>query len=372
MATPVKYHLGGFPPATLAWERLLPLIGPANAAVARYDGLLDAIPNAAVLLSPLMTREAVLSSKIEGTQATMGEVLEFEAKSESDVPEERRGEIEEILNYRRAMGHAGELLKKLPLCQRIIKESHAVLMEGVRGHEKTPGQYRKGPNWIGPPGCRIEDAIFIPISADALQKSIEEWERYIHTDYPDRLVQTAILHAEFEALHPFLDGNGRIGRMIIPLCMAMYGLLKSPMLYISAYFERHRDEYYERLLAVSRDGSWTEWVVFFLRSVIEQARENQNKAQAIRELYDEMLHRIADITHSRYAVHATEYLFRRPIFRASDFYGEPHLTKASGRRILSLLQRNGYIHTIQPPSGRRSAVFAYKKLLSIAEGRELF
>ena len=372
MATPVKYHVGGFPPATLDWERVLPLIGPATAAVARYDGLLNAIPNVAVLLSPLMTREAVLSSKIEGTQATMGEVLEFEAKSESGIPEERRGEIKEILNYRRAMGHAGELLKKLPLCQRIIKESHTVLMEGVRGHDKTPGRYRKAPNWIGEAGCRIEDAIFIPISADALQKSMDEWEKYIHTGYPDRLVQIAILHAEFEAIHPFLDGNGRIGRMIIPLCMAMYGLLKAPMFYMSAYFERHRDEYYERLLAVSRDGNWTEWVAFFLTSVIEQAGENQNKAQAIRVLYDEMLHRIADITHSRYAVHAAEFLFKRPIFRASDFYREPHLTRASGRRILSLLQKKGYFHTVRPPSGRRSAVFAYKKLLSIAEGTEVF
>lgn len=372
MATPVKYHVGGFPPAKLDWSKILPLIGPSSAAVARYDGLLNAIPNVAVLLSPLMTREAVLSSKIEGTQATMGQVLEFEAKSEFGGTEESRGEIREILNYRRAMAHSGELLKKLPICQRIVKESHGVLMEGVRGHDKTPGQYRKGPNWIGPAGCSIEEAVFIPISADAIRSGMDKWERYIHSGFPDKLVQTAILHAEFEALHPFSDGNGRIGRMMIPLCMTMYGLLKAPMFYISAYFESHRDQYYERLLAVSRDGNWTDWVIFFLESVNEQAKENQDKAQSIRELYDETHRSIADITHSRCAVHATEFLFRRPIFSASDFHAEPHLTKSNGRRILSVLQGNDFFRLVRPASGRRPAILAYKKLLNVAEGREVF
>ena len=373
MTQPVKYHFGGFPPSNLDWQQLLPLVGPASAAVARYDGMLSALPNAAVLLSPLMTQEAVLSSRIEGTQATMGEVLAFEAgKEQMDVSEEKKGDIEEILNYRKAMWRAEELLKEFPLCQRVVKETHAVLLDGVRGHNKSPGEYRRIPNWIGPPGCKMEDARYVPIGADTLPEAMGRWEKYIHEKVPDRLVQLGILHAEFEALHPFLDGNGRLGRMLIPLFMAKHGLIRAPMFYISAFFERNRDEYYERLLAVSRDGDWTGWIVFFLKSVIAQAIENQQKAQAIGALYDRTLRQIADLTRSQYSVHAAEFLFRQPIFKTSDFYHVPTLTPASGRRILDVLQSANFFTELSPASGRRPAVLAFKTLLNLAEGQEVF
>ena len=373
MPNPVKYHDGKFPPEEMRWVDLIPLIGPANAAVARYDGLLNAIPNAGVLLSPLMTQEAVLSSRIEGTQATMGEVLEFEAEGgDEDVSDEKRDDIEEVLNYRKAMRRAEELMRELPLCQRVIKEAHAVLLDGVRGHGKAPGDYRRIPNWIGPPGCTIEDARYIPIAANALPEAMTRWERHIHEDAPDRLVQLAVLHVEFEPLHAFLHGNGRLRRMLVRLFMAKHGLLSEPMFYISAFFERNRDEYYERLLAVSRDGDWTQWVGFFLCAVTDQARENQAKTQAIRDLYDETAMRIAAISHSQYAVHAAEFLFTRPIFRASDFYRAPSMTPASGRRILNLLQENDFFRVIRPASGRSPAVLAYRELLNITEGRDIF
>ena len=214
----IKYHYGKFPPKKIDWSRLVPLIGPANAALARYDGTLAAIPNASILLSPLTTQEAVLSSKIEGTQATMGEVLEYEAeKNSKGFSHEREADINEVLNYRKAMWHAIDMLKDLPLCQRVIKEAHQILLSGVRGHGKAPGEYRKTSNWIGPPGCSIDEAKFVPISADKLPDAMSQWEKYIHDDYTDRLVQLAFIHAEFEALHPFLDGNGRLGRMCVPL-----------------------------------------------------------------------------------------------------------------------------------------------------------
>jgi Fic family protein len=190
VATSVKYHYGNFPPKEIDWSRLIPLIGPASAALARYDGTLAAIPNASILLSPLTTQEAVLSSKIEGTQATMGEVLEYEAeKNSKGFSYEREADINEVLNYRKAMWHAIEMLKSLPLCPRVIIETHQVLLSGVRGHGKAPGEYRKTSNWIDPPGCAIEDAKFVPISADKLPDAMSMWERYIHDDYPDRLVR---------------------------------------------------------------------------------------------------------------------------------------------------------------------------------------
>jgi len=226
---PVHYHAGHFPPdERLDWPALIPFIGPAAAAVARYDGTLAAIPNPRILLAPLMTREAVLSSRIEGTQATMGEVLGFEAGQEPDSPA-RRDDIREVLNYRAAMRRAEELLGDLPLSQRVIRKAHSVLLSGVRGEGKLPGEYRKTPNWIGTPGCTVDEAKFVPIGADRLPDAMSAWERYIHRECPDRLIKLAILHAEFEALHPFLDGNGRLGRMLVPLLLWQDGLIREPM-----------------------------------------------------------------------------------------------------------------------------------------------
>ena len=225
--TAVHYHEGRFPPAEIEWRTLIPLLGPVSAAVARYDGMLAAVPNPGVLLAPLSTQEAVLSSRIEGTQATVGEVFEYEAGQEP-VSGSRREDIQEVLNYRAAMREAERLLEKLPISQRVVRDVHKVLLAGVRGQNKAPGEYRRIPNWIGSPGCTVETARFVPVGADKLPDAMSAWERYAHDDAPDRLVQLAILHAEFEALHPFLDGNGRLGRMLVPLFLWQTGLIRHP------------------------------------------------------------------------------------------------------------------------------------------------
>ena len=373
MTTPVHYHHGKFPPPNIAWERLISLIGPANAALARYDGVLSAIPNATVLLTPITTQEAVLSSKIEGTQATMGDVFEFEAQGDTtEISPDRKADINEILNYRKAMKHASNLLKDLPLCQRVVKEAHQVLLEGVRGHGKSPGEYRRIPNWIGPQGCSLEEARYVPISADQLPAAMSEWEKYIHADVPDRLVQLALLHAEFEALHPFLDGNGRLGRMMVPLFMHNVGLIQQPMFYISAFFEGHRDEYYERLLAISREGAWTDWCAFFLRAVMEQARDNEHKTRLILDLYERMKTEIPALTRSQYAIHALDFLFDRPIFAATEFLMFEKIPKPTGKRVLQVLREHGILRTLRESSGRRPATLCFRELLNIAEGDEIF
>jgi Fic family protein len=349
------------------------MLGPARAALARFDGILGALPNAAVLLSPLMTQEAVLSSRIEGTQATMGEVLEFEAgAAPKDADPRQTADIQEVLNYRKAMGRAVELLNDLPLCQRVLKEAHQVLLEGVRGKGKAPGEYRRIPNWIGPPGCAIEQAKYVPISSERLPAAMDRWERYIHTDAPDRLVQLAMLHAEFEALHPFLDGNGRLGRMFVPLFLFSIKALRSPMFYISAYLEARRDEYYERLLAVSRNGDWTGWCVFFLKALTDQARENHDKAAAILKLYTVEKDRIMELTHSRFAIKGLDFIFNRPIFSSSAFSEESGVPDESARKILKTLRKNGFFKTLRESKGRQPAILAFRELLNIAEGREAF
>lgn len=368
---PVLYHTGRFPPARLDYERLVPLIGPANAAVARYEGVLHAVPNAQVLLSPLTTQEAVLSSRIEGTQATFGEVLEFEASEESATGE-KRDDIREVLQYRAALRHAVSEMKTIPLSQRLIRDAHRVLMQGVRGENKTPGEYRRVPDWIGKPGCEQTQAKFVPPGAGEIPDLMSSWEKYLHGDAPDRLVQLAVLHVEFEAIHPFLDGNGRLGRLLVPLFLVDKGLLSGPHFYISAYLEANRDEYYERLLAVSRDDDWTGWCEFFLRAIIGQAQANESKARAILNLYREKKDWIATLTRSQHAVRALDWLFARPVFQASELGKTSNIPAGTANRILREVRTAGMLKEIRPASGRRPAILAFSELLNIAEGRAVF
>lgn len=368
---PVRYHTGKFPPKKLDWARLIPLIGPASAALARYDGLLSAIPNASVMLSPLTTQEAVLSSRIEGTQATMGEVLEFEAGADTVAPE-KTDDIHEVLNYRRAMREAVELMDTLPLCGRLIRKLHATLLSGVRGEDKGRGRFRTIQNYIGAYGRTIEEARFIPIAPELLRDGMAGWEKYLHSDTPDQLVRLGIVHAEFESLHPFLDGNGRLGRMVMPLFLFERKLLHAPMFYLSEYLESNRQEYYDRLLAVSRDNDWTGWCEFFLTAMTQQATENDRKARRILELYETKKTWMVSTTHSQYAIAALDFVFNQPVFSSSDFIEGARIPQASARRILKLLADNDLLSFVRKPRGRRPAIFGFPELLNLAEGRKVF
>ncbi|WP_298200395.1 Fic family protein [Novosphingobium sp.] len=370
---PVAYHHGRFPPRDLDLSALFQLVGPANASIARYEGVLSGIPNPDILLSPLTAREAVLSSKIEGTQVTLGEVLEFEAQGHLfDESTPKKADAREVLNYRAALREAERQMSRLPLSQRVIKATHRVLMDGVRGRNKDPGEYRRIPNWIGAEGCTIEQARFVPPSADQLDKAMTDWETYIHADAPDRLVQLAIVHAEFESIHPFLDGNGRIGRLIIPLFLYAHGLLSRPNFYLSEYLEANRDEYYARMLAVSQDDDWTGWVAFFLRGIIAQAEANTQKARAILALHQSKRDWVVEVTHSQYAVRALDWIFQRPIFKTPDFVAAAQIPPATARKIVRDLRDNGMLREMVPASGRAPATFVFSELLNIAEGRDAF
>ncbi len=370
---PVHYQSCAFPPdGRIHWEKLIPLIGPAAAALARYDSVFEAIPTPRVLLAPLTIRESVLSSRIEGIQATMGEVLRFEAGHQPDS-RERRDDIQELLNHLAAMRHAEQMLEKLPLSQRVIRGAHKVLLDGVRGQGKSPGEYRRIPNWIGPPGCTVKEARFVPIDANELHAAMDAWERYIHGETPDRLVQLAILHAEFEALHPFLDGNGRLGRMLVPLFLWQTGLIRAPIFPISAWFEARREAYYDGLLAVFRDNDWTGWCQFFLEAVRLQAEDSLVMAQQIIKLYNSLKENIIDLTRSRYAIHALDWIFERPIFRSTDFITQPAIrSPPAARRILIALREGGILETIVAGRGRRAAILAFPALLSIVEEEGAF
>ncbi len=373
MTGPVRYHLGGFPPGNIDWPRLVPLIGAANAALARYDGLVAAIPNASVLLSPLVTQEAVLSSKIEGTNVTMGEVLEIEAGGDGEgVTQPKRDDAEEIKNYRTALRFAAKALEDRPLTPHLLREAHALLMDGVRGRDKNPGAFRDEQNWIGPRNCPMDQAAFIPIPQEHLAAGLDAWAAYVGNPAElDPLVQLAIIHVEFEALHPFKDGNGRLGRMIIPLFLFERKILRGPNFYMSGYLEERRDQYVETMRAVSRDGSWTAWCTFFLQGLVEQASQNQARAQAILELHARMLRDVAALTHSQHAARAVDFLFGRPVFASSHFVEHAGIPRPTALRFLAVLRDGRLLRTIREGAGRRPAIFAFPELLNIAEGRTL-
>lgn len=367
-ATP--YEPEALPIPDLNYRQLISLVGEANAALARYDGLLQAMVNPAVLLSPLTNQEALLSSKIEGTQATLEEVLEYEAGQEQDEATTR--DIQEVFNYRTALRMAQAQLSDRPIRLSILLQLHRILMDSVRGKDKTPGEFRKDQNWIGLYGRPTEEASFVPPNPLRLMDHLQAWEAYLDYQDFDALAQTAIVHAQFELIHPFKDGNGRIGRLLIPLFLYNKGRLSSPMFYLSGYLESHRDEYYARLQDISRNRDWTGWVAFFLRGIIEQARTNTEKAQGIMRLYDDMKERVRVITHSQHSAQIVDALFDRPTFQVSEFSQRTNINKQTAHALIRQLHEEGIINIIRQSSGRRAAIYAFPNLLNIAEGRKVF
>lgn len=363
------YVPDALPLTNLDLTRLLPKIGPANAALARYDGLLQSVVNPAVMLSPLTQREAVLSSKIEGTQATVDEVLEFEAGMDFDA--EKTKDIQEVVNYRKTLTLATQEVAHRPISLNLLRQMHAVLMDSVRGANKTPGEFRHEQNWIGSTGCTIEQASFVPPSPLQLLDHLQAWEAYLNSNDMDVLLQCAVVHAQFELIHPFKDGNGRIGRLLIPLFLCQKQALASPMFYLSDYLESHRDEYYTRLQAISRVGDWSGWLGFFLDAVTVQAQDNAGRVHAMLALYESMKRRIADLTRSQHAIAVLDALFDRPIFQSADFIQRSGIPKQSALPFLRILREAGILHPLRERSGRRPAVLVFRELLNCAEGRQV-
>lgn len=353
----------------LDYQRLFALVGEANAELARYDGLLQGIVNPAIMLSPLTNEEAVLSSKIEGTQATVDEVLEQEAGLIKEG--EKYKDIQEIINYRDALRSSQEYLDERPINLSFVRELHKILLTSARGQDKTPGEFRKDQNWIGTYGCTMEQASFVPPNPLQLQDHLEAWQAYMKSGDIDLLLQTAVVHAQFELLHPFKDGNGRIGRILIPLFLYQKKKLSKPMFYLSAYMEAHREEYYARLQSISREGDWDGWIAFFLTAITEQAKSNNRKIKAIMGLYEEMKQKIHEITHSQYTLHVLDAIFERPIFGTSEFVKRTNIHKPTAMGLLRQLKANDILKELRPGSGRRAAVLCFPELLNIAEGRQI-
>ena len=365
---PATYLFGSFPPTDLNWPTLVPGIAAAHRAVGQFDALLRSIPNPNLLLPAMQAREAVLSSRIEGTQTSLSELLLYEADPyEGDEREVRFADVQEVVNYRLALGFATDQLDSLPLCNRLVRGAHEVLMQGVRGRDKEPGQFRRSQNWIGPPGSEIEEASYIPCPVEHLDEALANWEAFLHKEFEDPIVQLALIHAEFEAIHPFLDGNGRVGRITLPLFLYSKGLIGGPYLFLSEYLESNRDEYYRRLLAVSQEEDWNGWCLFFIRAVTEQANRDQSRAQATLDLYNELKDAMPEMTKSPYGVRALDWIFAQPYFLMSRFIKDADIPHGSARRIVRAFCDQGLLLEVRPGRGRRSSLYAFSRLLNLSD-----
>ena len=354
------------PLSRLKWETLLPHSSAAALEVGRYDGLLQGMLNPNLLLSPLERQEAELSSRIEGTQATLEEVLEYEAHPTRKTP--RYDDIEEVLNYRQAMALATAALRERPLSLNMIRKMHRVLLQGVRGQFRSPGEFRTVQVLVGGAGATLETASYVPPEPQHVLALLDNWERYLHMQERDVLIQTALMHAQFELIHPFLDGNGRVGRILIPLFLYEKGVLASPSLYVSAYFERNRSAYYAHLRALATENAWEAWIVFFLDALKTQARENSRQVRQINALYDAMKQQIVAHVRSSYALPILDHIFRQPIFSVPQMTASLHIAPQTVSRLVKRLVALGLVQVRVPGHTRRAATYACEELLRIVEG----
>jgi Fic family protein len=304
-----------------------------------------------------------LSSKIEGTRATLQEVLVFEASP--NVSNEKYNDIQEILNYRKAMAFAVDWLNDRHITLGMLKQTHQILLDGTRGENKMPGEFRNTQNWIGAPGSTIDQASFVPPSPLVLQGCLDNFEEYLSYDEKDKLVQMAIIHAQFEIIHPFNDGNGRLGRMLIPLFLFQTKQLVLPMFYISAFFERHRDQYIAMLKNITDNNDWEGWILFFLEAVSQQAKINTEKAKAIIDLYESKKQMISKLIHSQFVIHVVDTIFKMPIFNTADFIKTSGIPKASASRFIKILVNNNILQLVEKGQGRRPSVMVFSKLFDI-------
>lgn len=351
--------------STLNWQKVTVKVSEASAALAYYNGILKSIVNPAIFLSPLETKEAVLSSRIEGTITTVDEILRYEANLKPKSLS-KENDIIEVLNYRKATRSANDWLKRdLPFNLTLICEIHKELMQGVRGKDKQPGQIRKEQVWIGPKGCPIEEATYVPPEPLGLKVHINHFIDYMNRSDQEDLIQTSIMHAQFEIIHPFCDGNGRAGRILIPLFLWYKGRISSPMFYISEYFDENRDLYVENLQRISDLKDWERWILFFLDAIKTQAKRNSEKANQVLSLYNNMREKIAHLAKSPNILKVLDTLFISPILQTPSFIKLSGLERATGQRIIAKLKSEKILTTIVKPSGRTPEVLVFKDLFNL-------
>jgi len=350
-------------PPKLEWDdALVSVVSRADIALGTLSGLGETLPNPHLLIYPFIRREAVLSSRIEGTQSSLADLLLFEA-----TQVEKRGDVREVQNYVRAMEYGLNRLNELPLSLRFIRELHGILMEGVRGRQATPGEFRRSQNWIGSPGALLDEATYVPPPVPEMQECLNQLEKFLHADTrPPPLVEAALVHYQFEAIHPFLDGNGRIGRLLATLLLCQRNVLGQPLLYLSAFFEQHRDEYYDLLLKVSSVGAWRKWVEFFLRAVAEQSADAVSRSRRLQALQHSYLQLAREKRLAPMTTRLVDLVLMKPVISAKTVRDSLKVTPQGARKAIKALVEVGILTEV---TGRkRDKAYAAKEILEALDG----
>jgi len=343
-------------------DESLVLLSNADMALARLDGISYVLPNPDLFILMYEKKEAVLSSQIEGTQSSLADVLDYEAGARAS---RKNSDTKEVMNYLAALGHGIKRLEKLPLSSRLLREIHKILMTGVRGQNKIPGEFRKTQNWIGSVGASLREAAYVPPPATDIVQMMGDLEKFIHADIAlPILVKCALIHYQFEAIHPFLDGNGRVGRLLVTFFLCWSGVLSEPMLYLSAFLNDNQQEYYDRLTAVRVRDDYEQWVAFFLRGVAETAGQAADTAKRVIQLQktDREKIRAAGIE-SVYAFEILDNLLARPIITVPDVVDKLHISKQAATKIIDKLEKIGIVR--ETTGARRNRRYSYDALLEL-------
>jgi len=344
-------------------QELLTCLSAADRALGRLDGATEVLPNPDLFIAMYVRREAVLSSQIEGTQASLVDVLEYEADAA------RKGlpaDVKEVVNHIDAMNYGLQRLDDLPLSLRLIREIHERLLAGTRGGQRYPGEFRTTQNWIGPPGCSLREATFVPPPPSEMMDALAGLETFLHAqiDLPIP-VMAGLVHAQFETIHPFVDGNGRIGRLLITFLLCQRRLLRRPLLYLSHYLKRHRDEYYSRLMAVRDQGDWEGWLKFFLRGVGEVANQATETARQILHLRETHRQFVSERTSTTNALRFLDYLYQRPVVTAGLVGRALEVSPPTANGLVNQFFNIGLLSEL---TGRqRNRLFSYQPYLSLFE-----
>lgn len=344
------------------------LLSQADRALGRLDGSIQTLPHPDLFVLMYVRKEAVLSSQIEGTQSSLQDVLAAEAKV---LAPDRPKDVDEVINYVRAMNHGLDRLAQLPVSVRLIREIHTELLRGVRGSHLTPGELRTSQNWIGPAGCMLEEATFVPPPPHEVGASLSALERFLHTDAPlPLLLKIGLAHAQFETIHPFLDGNGRVGRLLITFLLCEQQVLQKPVLYLSHYFKRHREQYYEKLQGIRDRGAWESWLVFFLRGIIEVSRQATETARRILDLREEhrqlITERLGRTAANGYRV--LEHLYQRPIVSVGELQKLTGTTYQAANMLTTKFVDTGILVEITGQARHRR--FMYASYISLFRDEE--
>ena len=341
------------------------LLSQADRALGRLDGSTEILPNPDLFVFMYVRKEAVLSSQIEGTQASLIDLLEFEAEAtESGKPRD----VEEVANYVAAIKHGLARLETLPVSLRLIREIHGKLLEGARGGKRDPGEFRRSQNWIRPAGCTLKNARYVPPPLHEMMDALSNLEKFIHDDTPmPTLIKVGLLHSQFETIHPFLDGNGRVGRLLITFFLCERGALKHPLLYLSYYFKQNRSEYYDRLQAVRDRGDWDGWLKFFLRGVYEVSQEATKTA---REIIQQREHHRSLISGNLAggagnALDLLEALYQRPIVSVQFVSEVTGLAYSNANNLVGKFEEMGLLK--ETTGKRKHRRFSYEPYLALFE-----